>query len=848
MKIGGAAVFVGVAIVATIGASASARGQAATRNYDLPGQSIATAIQAIARISGENVAAPAAVLRGRVSSPVRGRFTTEEALTRALAGSGLRAERASGGFVIRVDPPTDSSDNGRTHGEVGDAAIVVTGSRIRGASTASPTITLNREQIRSAGQATIAEALRTLPQNFGGGQNPGVGLNVPEGNGFDLGGGSSVNLRGLGSDATLTLLNGHRLSYSAAKQSVDLSGIPLGAVSRLDVVPDGASALFGSDAVAGVVNIILRRDLNGLETGFRLAGTSDGGNFNQIYNATGGKTWDGGHVLLAYEYGRNTPIISSQRDYAAIRPNVTIYPGIRHHSGLLSFHEDLTSNLSFSMDGLFNKRWSSIGYPRNAAGDLAISRVVSSTKAQSYGVAPSVTLQLPGDWETSLGGSFGQDKVDYGALVFAGTIGSNSGGGYYRNREKSVELSGNGTLFDLPGGRAKLALGSGYRRIDFLRFTGVGGAQNIDASQINTYGFAELNLPVVTGVVLSAAARHERYRGIGKVTTPKFGLIVSPTQDFSIKGSWGKSFRAPTLYQQYQPQGVYLLNIASVGGTGYPAGKTALLLIGGNPDVTPEKSTNWSATLDVHPRTLPGLNLELSYFSVAYRDRIVIPLPSFGVALANPVYANRVTANPSAAEQSALISSVNTFLNLSSNATYDPSQVAFIVDDSNVNAASQTIRGIDVLLRYSGAAGPGKVSSSLDMAWITSKQQIGPGLPVTQLAGHIFNPPHFRVRGDVGWTVGAVTLTTAVSYIGPVEDNRTINAVRVDGMTPIDLGFRCQGDGGPLAGLDITVSLQNVFNAKPQRIATNIYSDTAFDSTNYSAAGRVFSVSVLKKW
>src|SRR3546814_18872294 len=102
-------------------------------------------------------------------------------------------------------------------------AIIVTGSRIRNVPVASPVITLDQESIRDSGQSNVADAVRTIPQNFGGGQNPGIGFNVPEASGADVGGGSSVNLRGLGSDDTLTLLNGHRLSYLAATHSNDIS-------------------------------------------------------------------------------------------------------------------------------------------------------------------------------------------------------------------------------------------------------------------------------------------------------------------------------------------------------------------------------------------------------------------------------------------------------------------------------------------------------------------------------------------------------------------------------------------------------------------------------------------------
>src|SRR5690606_24972550 len=130
---------------------------------------------------------------------------------------------------------------------------------------------------------------------------------------------SSVNLRGLGSDATLTLLNGRRLAYTAVKQSVDVSAIPIGAIQRIEIVPDGASAIYGSDAVAGVVNVILRRNYDGIETSARLAAATDGGDFQQDYGALAGTTWSNGGVMAAYQYGSNTAIRAEDRSYARSR-------------------------------------------------------------------------------------------------------------------------------------------------------------------------------------------------------------------------------------------------------------------------------------------------------------------------------------------------------------------------------------------------------------------------------------------------------------------------------------------------------------------------------------------------
>jgi iron complex outermembrane receptor protein len=199
------------------------------------------------------------------------------------------------------------------------ATIIVTGSRIRGAAVAGEVITLDRQMIVAAGQVDLGEALRSLPQNFGGGQNPGVG----SGGGLinnNINSASSANLRGLGPDATLTLLNGHRLPYDSAFGGVDISAIPLAALDRIEVVPDGASALYGSDAVAGVVNVILRRDFEGVTTSAQLGASTDGGYFRRQADIVGGTTWQDGGFLVAYDYARNSEIAARQRSYASSLP------------------------------------------------------------------------------------------------------------------------------------------------------------------------------------------------------------------------------------------------------------------------------------------------------------------------------------------------------------------------------------------------------------------------------------------------------------------------------------------------------------------------------------------------
>jgi iron complex outermembrane receptor protein len=168
------------------------------------------------------------------------------------------------------------------------ARVEVTGSNIRRseAETASSVITVNRADIEKSGKNTVAELLQTLAVDNQG--------SVPTtfGNGFAAGA-SGISLRGLGASSTLVLLNGRRMApYGLAddgqKQFSDLNVIPTDAVDRIEVLKDGASAIYGSDAIAGVVNVILRRDYVGNTFRFSRGASED---------------WDGKRTNLAFTKG-----------------------------------------------------------------------------------------------------------------------------------------------------------------------------------------------------------------------------------------------------------------------------------------------------------------------------------------------------------------------------------------------------------------------------------------------------------------------------------------------------------------------------------------------------------------
>lgn len=194
--------------------------------------------------------------------------------------------------------------------------VVVTGTSIRGvASAGAPVIALDREQLAATGLATSSDLARALPQvlSLGADESRLGGAQDGAANSTRI---SAINLRGIGNEATLLLINGRRLAPAGVIKSLfDPNVIASAAIERLEVVVDGASAIYGSDAVAGVVNIITRSDFNGAETMARY-GFADGTD-QRIISQNFGFTWDGGSVFAAYEHNERDSLSGADRDFAS---------------------------------------------------------------------------------------------------------------------------------------------------------------------------------------------------------------------------------------------------------------------------------------------------------------------------------------------------------------------------------------------------------------------------------------------------------------------------------------------------------------------------------------------------
>ena len=205
-----------------------AHAQAAERlQFDIPAQELKYALRTVTRRAGLELYATSSDLRGRTSPGVHGQLTVEEALDRLLAGTGLVARFKGKAVYIRDRPELAGGDE--ENAAPARDEIMVTGSRIRGAPPSAPVTLVRQVTMREQGLNDLGDVVRAIPQNFNGGQNPGVTFGVPGSQ--NVTSGSGLNLRGLGADATLTLLNGHRLAYDSATQAIDISAIPVAAVT-----------------------------------------------------------------------------------------------------------------------------------------------------------------------------------------------------------------------------------------------------------------------------------------------------------------------------------------------------------------------------------------------------------------------------------------------------------------------------------------------------------------------------------------------------------------------------------------------------------------------------------------
>lgn len=302
---------------------AAAYAQEASYDLDIPAQPLGDALRALGRATKHNVVFDGAVVRGKRSTAVKGRFSADAALERMLDETGLvMAKGASGSLTVRLGNGQGGAELASSGGEEvaqsekGISEILVVGSKSqnvdirRTEDDIQPYTILSAQDIKQSGAQNLEDFLRTrLPMNAQ--QQSVLQSGVVDDNRTSFG---RIDLRGLGTDETLILVDGRRLpsvpGIVAASASTgaagagyrmnqsNINGIPLSAVERIEILPSSASGIYGGNATGGVINIVLKRDYNGIDVSFRYGNTFDAAAPSGALGLNAGFSLEGGRTSV----------------------------------------------------------------------------------------------------------------------------------------------------------------------------------------------------------------------------------------------------------------------------------------------------------------------------------------------------------------------------------------------------------------------------------------------------------------------------------------------------------------------------------------------------------------------
>lgn len=869
-------------------------------------------------------------------------------------------------------------------------AIIVTGTAIRGvAPVGSATVGITQQELVESPARDSSSLITQLPQASS------LGTTL----GSTGGRASGVNLRGLGNNATLVMFDSRRVVPQGGNQLVsDPNLVPFLAVERVEVVTDGASAIYGSDAVAGVVNYILRRNYDGAEIRAR--------HTNSLYSqyqveGVVGRSWGTGSLMLAAAYDTNDGVPRNVREYMMqdLRQfggndnrfiGTTVYPGAtpsliigntvyglpasngaipdaaavlglqnnpelrdnseyynfyserERRSLLLKWRQQLNENVEFGYTGIYNRRTNSApsgdgferiaitltpsspyyipGMPNPTANQTVVynyslnhpntSRDQNNAE-ETINHSVDLTVDMPRDFQFTAIASYGwtnscnvcQPQVN---TTVARVIGNDASwgfnpflqgeqagaqalvGGFLQNYDTElfdVVMKVDGPLFDLPAGTVRIAAGAEYAASEMslhaqntLNLTGEYQTSRLTSSDREMMSaFAEVFVPLMPSLDLSMALRYDDYSDAGNTTNPKIGLTWRPTDEFLIRGSWGTSFRAPTLIEA-NPATVGQTNRVWVSnGAGDPnvpivnvgTGQSPVLNRGGNTaGLRPETAEIWSLGAEYNPNWLPDLRLSLTYYNVAYEDRIE-NLPNATLILSSPEYRALyddfwITAPQPASCVNGDYSTYNPlYLPWLSdpNTVYSPStindcQLVGIIAGGRLNLGQVNQDGLDFSANYRHTTDFGDFTLAASFSKILNlEKSVVAGGPLFDNLDTIGFQVSERGRLNLGYRNGGFNAFATANYVGSYLNNATITVAgvkipdtEIPAWTTLDMGASYTFGSGQAAFLNdvrVSVTVQNVTDEDPPIVLSGT---SAYDSGVHNPFGRVWGFEISKRF
>lgn len=895
---------------------------------DVPAGALGAALELIAKQAGVELVFRPEQVRGLHTNGVTGTFSAQEAVKKLLEGTPLelRSDEATGAMMIGRDAPpaapargkpvatggaeaspaaSESSKAPRTsrdatrsrlllaqatpssqgaaattrngadrtsrNAELSLEEVLVTGTHIRGVENPTmPVIVMDRQFIDSTGMTTTIQLVESLPQNFAL-VNQSVTGGSLSGNSFSTIQGATINLRGIGEGTTLTLVNGRRMPLGYDGSAVNIAALPLSAMERVEVLTDGASALYGSDAVGGVVNFVFRRDFVGAESraSYGHADGTDDYRLSHIY----GRTWQSGNFVVAGEYYSREMLLATDRDYVVAGGTSvpSLLPEDENTAVTLMARQSVGENTEVFVDALYTNRDS---YNKSFEVDVTSDANLYVDNSQLSANA-GLAWQLGAGWQAEFSGGYGEDDLDVDLIDLPSAVPFRSTP--IESKFTGLDAKLDGPLLQLPGGVARVAVGAHWREEDheyeMTGFTADGlpapGWQNsfVGGRTVRSL-FAEASVPIVGAanaarlaqrLDLSLAARYDDYSDFGSSVDPRIGLAWQPVSGLKLRGSWGTSYLAPKL----KDFDVAFNGVIAVDDFFLANGLHVMQVAGNAPELLKaQESENYTLGLDFAPAAIPGLTLAVNYYDIDYRDKIdnVDSIP-FERVLADPAaFGELVIIDPTVEQVNEAIAQGERgrpFLALNGDFTpnpdFDPTTVDALFDYRRRNIGVLKQNGFDVSVAYAFSTPAGAFNLGLDVAYIDELvKRVTAQSAEFDVLDTYANPTHLRARLGIGYRRGGWSINTFVHRKNAYTDDRLAPNTPIDAYMTVDLNvaYRFAEGASVLANSSIAFTALNLFDEDPPstRMRGPGFYDLGFDTTNASALGRLLTIDLTKRW
>lgn len=857
--------------------------------------------------------------------------------------------------------------------------VEITGSSLRrvDAETALPVTVIRTEDLVKQGVTSVEQAMQRIAANQSG-------FGVSQAIGATTGGKAEADLRGLsaasGTNAnkTLVLLNGRRIANHALDAAAaDLNAIPLAAIDRIEVLRDGASAVYGTDAIGGVINFILRRDYQGVEVGAEWQPVQETGGGDTVranaiagwgslakngWNVMGAIDWRKQKVLEAasrnfsrtgvlgpttadlnagtsgtsfpgdaggfepsapncappsslfngtscrYDFTRDIDIIPQNEQITALlRGSLALGANHTLSAEYVYANNEATSRVAPAPTSMFIPSTSPFfpagapvsNVPGFGSGAVANWRMVPAGKRTSGDdtTTERMMLELTGafigwDYRTAIGRSKNEVETSVSngyvndSLVQAGIIsgavnpfGAQSAAGTAaiaaaqvvaptsvgENTVDFADFRVTRDLLQMRGGPLAMALGAEFRKeesfFENLPITGELGSLGLDPDA-DTSGdrkvtalYTEFAIPVLRNVEVTLAGRWDHYSDFGNTVNPKIGLRYQPTQQLLLRGSFNTGFRAPTLYEIYQPPSLTFTSdnyddpLLCPGGTPVPGasggvvcGQQTLQRLSGPVGVglpadalDPEESKTFTVGFVFEP--IRSVSFGIDYWDIKVKDQIA-PIPEQAIFGDPAKYASSFVrcSQLSPVDTPGVIDRTDADVCLNY-PTFDP--IAYI-DSTTRNLGELRTSGIDVAVNWrSDATAYGRWSVGLDGTYVRKyKYQREQGGEFLDAAGdYSDNAPVFRWQHvfTVNWGAGPWSFVVANRYKSGYTDQG--GASGVSNYSTYDTTLTWAG-----RNLTLTGGILNLTDEDPPRSVQATTFQRGYDPRFTDPRGRTFLV------